>query len=137
MAMVQDRGRQQFESDDRARKGAGHPDDETVDTGQPGRQPHPISQQGEDDRTDQGDADGFLYLSEQFARRQVESEQKQQEDDPDMGELGDEMGIGYQTRDRWPRDHTHRDVGDQQRLARKQRHRGEQRRPGEDQEYGK
>ena len=74
MAMVQDRGRQQFESYDRAGEGAGHPDHEAVDTGQPGRQPHPISQQGEDDRTDEGDADGFLYLSEQFARRQVESE---------------------------------------------------------------
>ena len=78
-----------------------------------------------------------MYLSEQLARRQVESEQKKQEDDSDMGKLGDEMGIGYQTRDGWPRDHTHRDVGDQQRLARKQRHRGEKRRPGEDQEYGK
>ena len=78
-----------------------------------------------------------MYLSQQLARRQVESEQKQQEDYPDMGEFGDEMGIGYQTRDGWPRDHAHRDVGDQQRLTCKKRHRGEERCPGENQEYGK
>ena len=54
-----------------------------------------------------------------------------------MGEIGNEMGIGHQARDRWPRDNPHRDVGDQQRLARKKRNRREERRPGEDQEYGK
>ena len=54
-----------------------------------------------------------------------------------MGKIGNEIGLGHQARDRWPRANPPRDLGDEQRLARKKLNGGEECRAGEDQEYGK
>ena len=65
---------------------------------------------------------------------QVEAEQIQQEDDPDLADPLRRRRVLDQTESPRPDEHAKRDVRDQHGLAREQRESGDDRGPGEDQE---
>ena len=54
-----------------------------------------------------------------------------------MGELGYQVWIGDKPSNGRPGENAECNIGNQQRLSGKKGNRGEQRRPGENQEYGK
>ena len=67
---------------------------------------------------------------------QVQAEQEQEKDDPDVADRLDQGGFGDQCETERTGQPTEHDVGDQQRLASEQGDRREHRGAGEDQEHG-
>ena len=121
--MMQCRRRQHLDPDDGAGEDAGdacHQGLRPVKAKAPQRDEAEGEEYG---RADQGGNDGCAEHVSQLGRRQVEAHQEEQEDDADMSDVVDELGIGYPGEAVRAEQHTDGHVGHQQGLTREQGHR--------------
>ena len=92
---MQHRRRQHLDADDRAGENAGDAGYKRFQPAKAEAPKHDEAKQEENRCTDQGGNDGLAEHVAQLGRRQIQAYQEQQEDDPDMADVADELGIGY------------------------------------------
>ncbi len=132
MAMVQRRGGQQLQTDDRAREHHGGADQEALQGGKTEDQRHQVADNGERERAQQRHARCLAKHLQQLLGVQVEAEQIKKKDDAHVADALDGGGLGDKSDSPGTRKATEGDVGHQHGLTQVQGCTGEHCRTGED-----
>ena len=127
-------GGKQLQPDDGAREHRHRADHQRLRHGESERERHAQARDREHERAAEGDDRGLAHHPRELLRVQVETEQVEQEDDPDLADPLRRGRVLDQADTPRTDQHAERNVGDQHRLAREQREPRDDRAAGEDQE---